>query len=575
MVVLAGGLGAGWVGLRGAAAAEHLARAGTLLHRLHTELAAGQASAARASLDELQRHTAAAVHRTRGLPWRIGSRMPMVGDDLAAVATVAGVLDDLARQGLPPLVATAGQVTPAALAPRRGRVPVAALAGAAPALRTVDAGVRRALHRVDAIATGGLHDRIRAGVEELRAGLRRAAAMTGTAARTAGLLPAMLGAGGPRTYLMVFQNLAEVRATGGMPGAFVVVSADRGALRIVDQGSATGLRVFDRPVRRVDPAMRALYTDRLATYPADVNFTPHFPTAAALIREMYRLRSGHTVDGVLATDPVALSYLLRAVGPVRAPDGRRLTAGNAVRTLLSEVYGRTASGSAQDRYFAVAARTVFDRLTRGPVNPRAAVTQLARAAGERRVLAWSARPAEQRLIAGTVLEGALPTSDGDRPTVGVFLNDGTGAKLGYYLTRAVEVTSGPCRTDGRRELSVRVTLGSRAPRSGLSPSVLGRQLAGPYTLRTNVLVFSPAGGTVDTARLDGRRVPLAAGVERGRAVGTVTVDLRPGASRTLEMTVLTAPLPSLAGRGAPFVPRLWLTPGTGPWERFVRPAAKC
>ena len=59
---------------------------------------------------------------------------------------------------------------------------------------------------------------------------------------------------------------------------------------------------------------------------------------AALARAMYRRREGVSVDGVLATDPVALSYLLHVTGPVRVPQGRPLSAGNAVSMLLSEAY---------------------------------------------------------------------------------------------------------------------------------------------------------------------------------------------------------------------------------------------
>ena len=48
----------------------------------------------------------------------------------------------------------------------------------------------------------------------------------------------MLGESGARTYLIMFQNLAETRATGGMPGAYLVLAADKGEVRIIDQGQA-------------------------------------------------------------------------------------------------------------------------------------------------------------------------------------------------------------------------------------------------------------------------------------------------------------------------------------------------
>ncbi|TFB67457.1 DUF4012 domain-containing protein [Cryobacterium sp. Hz9] len=44
--------------------------------------------------------------------------------------------------------------------------------------------------------------------------------------RAVQLLPAMLGADGQRSYLLLFQNNPEVRATGGLPGAFAEISTE-------------------------------------------------------------------------------------------------------------------------------------------------------------------------------------------------------------------------------------------------------------------------------------------------------------------------------------------------------------
>ena len=42
----------------------------------------------------------------------------------------------------------------------------------------------------------------------------------------------MLGEEGERTYLVAFQNNAEVRATGGMPGSMVELTARDGRLKM-------------------------------------------------------------------------------------------------------------------------------------------------------------------------------------------------------------------------------------------------------------------------------------------------------------------------------------------------------
>jgi hypothetical protein len=547
----------------------------TLLDTLRDQLAAGDVAAARATLVVLREHTGAARADTSGWLWRLAAHGPVVGDDAAAVSVAARVLDDLARDALPAVIDVMAEVNPRTLTPRAGRVDIAALTRAAPRLTAAADAVRRARESVAAIDVAGLLPPVRAAISNLRHQLERASGPAAAVARVSAVLPAMLGAHGPRTYLVLFQNLAEVRATGGAPNAFAVVRADRGRLRVIEQGTAArDLRDFLDPVLPLDPAMRGLYSERLGKYPADVNFTPHFPTAARLAREMYRLRSGRTVDGVLATDPVALAHLLRATGPLRLPSGTVMTSANAVRLLLSDVYATLTTDADQDAFFAHAARATFDTLMAGRLDPVAALAALTRSAQERRILVWSAHPGEQRSIAGTVVEGALPEQDGDRPTVGVFLNDGTGAKLGYYLKGSVAVRPGDCREDGRRELRLAIGLRSSAPRTGLSPLVVGTLgLAPPYTVRTNVMIFSPTGGGVGTVRRDGRPARIGGGYERGRAVGVLRVDLRPGQSTTLDVTVLTGVVPA-GGTDEP-APTVWTTPGVSPWSITVDSAASC
>jgi hypothetical protein len=567
-------LGAGLVGYRGSRAADHLGAAARLFAQLKQQVEAGDAEAARQTLVALRRETRAARDETSGPSWSVATWLPKAGDDLAAARTVAAALDDLAGKALPPLIAAADGLEAAVLAPRGGAVDLAALRRAAPDLTRSAKVLRSVRERVAAIPTRGLDPRLGTAIPELLRALDRAEQLAGPAERAMRLLPSLLGADSPRTYLLMFQNLAEVRATGGMPGAFIVIEADKGAIRLVDQGTAaTTLRTFATPVLPLDPDMVDVHTDRLGTFSADVNLTPDFPTAATLTREMYRVRTGRAVDGVLATDPVALAYLLRATGPIPVPGDAPLNAETAVRRLLNDVYLTIPSPEQQDVYFAGVAKAVFQALLGQLGEPRAVVGALARAAGERRLLVWSAHPDEQRELEQTILAGALPTDDGTEPTVGVFLNDGSGAKLGYYLSRTATLAVGDCLEENVRELRLRVTLGSTAPRSGLPKSVTGLALSGdPHTVRTNVLVFSPTGGGVVDAMMDGAEVEVGTGVERDRAVSVVTVDLPPGVTKTLDFTLLTGSLPQGAG---PASARLITTPAVTPWATAVTPGRAC
>ena len=69
----------------------------------------------------------------------------------------------------------------------------------------------------------------------------------------------MLGADGPRTYLMLFQNNAELRATGGIPGSFATITARNGKISLGRQGDAGTIGRFDAPPIPLTPDERALF----------------------------------------------------------------------------------------------------------------------------------------------------------------------------------------------------------------------------------------------------------------------------------------------------------------------------
>ncbi|AVT35276.1 DUF4012 domain-containing protein [Plantactinospora sp. BB1] len=554
----------GWLGLRGWQAGGHLENAASLARELSQQVLDGETAQARRTLEALQQQTAAARSRTGDVGWRAAGSAPYGGRNMAAVRELAVGVDDLARRAFPALV----ELNPQTLLPSSGRLDLAALRGAMPTLVEADSTVHQVRDRILTVPTSGLVPTVRDAVSQLRAELDRLAEVTSAVRRSGALLPTLLGANGTRTYLAVFQNLAEPRATGGIFGAYAVIRASKGEVKLVKQGPATDLNTYGKPPLPLSRELRALYTDLPGIYPADVNLTPHFPTAATLIREMYRRVGGGTVDGVLATDPVALSYLLKAIGPVPVPGHPTLTAPTVVRTLLSDTYRRLDKPAQQDNYFAASARAVFDALLKRPVNPRAVAQAVNTAVAERRILFWSAHAGEQRELVDSRLAGVLPEQESVQ-NVGVFLNDGSGAKLGYYLHRSAELTVGDCRADGSRELHLRLTLRSSAPSSGLSKSVRGLALSGdPYTARVLVSIFSPVRGSPLRARLDGKATPMGGGVERGRRVGVVVVDVGPGRTRVLEMGLLTPPKASGEAE-------LWLTPGPTPWTTRVSSAPAC
>jgi hypothetical protein len=571
--------GSGWVAWRSYQAYSHLQAASVQVSTLQQQLTDDTSideAATMATIERLQGQAAAARAAVDDPVFRSATVLPFVGPNLDAVRQVSLTVDSLATQVMPSLLDVALTLRPAELAPTEGTINLEPIQRISPLLQQADDAVQQAGRTMAGIDRSAVLAPVGDAVLTLWRKLDQAAEVTEPGARIARLLPPMLGASAPRTYLVVFQNPAEPRATGGIFGSFAVVTADHGKVTIVEQGAASRtMGQFDPPAAGLTPKEQDLYGAKMARFPQDVNFSPDYPTAAKLFAEMYRQRSGITVDGVLAVDPVALSYTLDGAAPIDVGDGVTITAKNLVPVLLSTAYASfdTPDQSDRDAFLARATGKVFSELTSGGGKPRSILDGLRRAADERRVLIYSADPAEQADIAATGVSGALDQAT-DHPSIGVFLNDGTEAKLGYYLHNEVHVTNGDCGTDGRRELVVRVVLHYDAPADGLPHYVTGAATDRANTLRTNVLVFAPVGGgLINETQRDGAPVAIDRGEDHSREVGSVTVELLPGASTQLTFTVLAPP--NVDGVTNDVAPNLVLTPGVTPWVSSVDRYREC
>ena len=181
-------------------------------------------------------------------------------------------------------------------------------------------------------------------------------------------------------------------------------------------------------------------------------------------------------------------------------------------------------------------QAIFDALLSGNADPGAAVDAITRAIDERRLLVWSADEAEQAIIAGATVAGELPVSDARSTTFGVYLNDGVGAKLDYYMAAGSQAMW--C---GAGEASLRVELQNNAPADVASYPDYMLGTSGDLTesgatrgiTRTLTYIYLPAGA--ELIRVTGTLAPV--GQHGGRAVYEWTTDLAPGETAAIDVRV--------------------------------------
>lgn len=528
-----------WVGIRTAIAAGELRAAEPLATSAGSALQKGNVDAAVAALDEVSARSSRAADLTSDPVYRAAEVIPLLGPNLTAIRESAAALDDVVTRGVTPLAPLAAGLSGGALTPADGRIDLASLTDAAPTLARSAGVVAEASESVGAIDTSATLGVVTDAVSRLGGIVRQADATLTAVSNAAELLPLMLGGSEDRNYVLVFQNNAELRASGGLPGALALVTTSGGGFDLTVQTTANDFPLYDQPVIALDGPTTSLYGGLIGQRMQNVNSTPDFPTTGAIISEMWARQFGTRVDGVIAVDPVALGYLLDAAGAITLSTGDVVDSANAASFLLSGVYAKYPDTTDQDLVFAETATAVFSTLSSGAVDPARLLGSLARASDERRILIWNVRPEEQAVLAGTTFAGTLPTSDAGGTSVGIYLNDATGAKMDYYLEGAFEAGVVSCES-GVTTTGVSVRLDSNAPADAATSLPAYVTAQGAYgvaagSIRTRVVVYGPLDSTAVTTSVDG--VPTAAQfVEHlGRPAVQLIVDLAPGEGTTISL----------------------------------------
>lgn len=532
-----------WVGVRALLARGELESAIPLASTMQEQVVSGDGNAARLTGLELKDRAASAASLTSDPVWRIFEGIPALGVNLAIVRELAAVVDDIAKGAVSPLAEVAGAITTDDFKPVDGGIDLQPLVDARPAVSAAALAVHAARERVDAINTEGAMKELTAATSRLRGAVTEADLAISAVENAVTLLPAIMGVDGPREYLVLFQNPAELRATGGIAGAVALLGTDDGQMRLVQQVASSEYTSYDRPVLEMNLETRGIYGDDTGQYLQDVNLTPDFEQSAELAQEMWRLQFGDMVDGVLSIDPVALSYLLRATGPINLATGDVLSSENAVQLLLSDVYSRYPDTEGQDAFFAAAAASVFSAVASGNADPIALISALAQAGAEHRVLIWSSDDSEQAVLADTTLAGGLPLSDKEVQRFGVYFNDATAAKMGPYLDIQTAVGQATCRNDERPNYTVDVTLTNTAPADAATvlPTYVtaGGDFGTPAgNIRTIVSVYGAPGMENLGVTQGSAVIPYLPASDSSYPLSILTIELAPGETTVLQFSWL-------------------------------------
>jgi len=226
------------------------------------------------------------------------------------------------------------------------------------------------------------------------------------------LLPEALGQSGPRRYLLVVGNSAELRPSGGAPLSVALLTFDKGALTITDRGQTSQEVLPGNPVIRWQHVTSRPF--RSGTSPSrfvNANAHPDFRLAGEELARAWEASGKPAVNGVIALDTSAIIAGLRATGPVESPGFGTVSAENFLDTWIAS-YEQFDSVSGERQSFNNELATILISRLSGGDGALGLLTQLARVAPGRHLQVMMREPGLQRLVEEADIAGEISSPAG-------------------------------------------------------------------------------------------------------------------------------------------------------------------
>jgi Protein of unknown function (DUF4012) len=524
---------------------SHLADGRDAVSAGKEKLIGGDAGEAASDFDRAASAFGEAADGARAIPLRVLGWMPFIGrtpDAIVAIAQAGARTAEAGEQVARGIDDLPGGVR--SLAPVHGAVPIAPLRTLAKPLARADALASEAYGLIaaapDTLLVGPVGEARRQAQDQLAplsATLHSAAAIVGG-------LPAFLGSDHPTRFYFAAAGPAEQRGTGGLIGAYSVMTIDDGRVSFTPFKAVQGL-----PLPKVSdvPSPSAEFSRNYDTFRdangfwLNINMTPDFPLAARAMQLALEHETHIKVDGVIQADPFALQALLELTGSAPVPGlGITVDANNVVPFTTNEAYVEYAHDSETRKLvLGEVAQSVVERFLDEADPSVGGLRKLVATMAEGHIQVYSRDEEMERGLAGTGVGGSLPRTAGD--FLSVVQNNGGGQKIDYYADRHVDyrVDLGP---DGSASAKLDVSLKNEAPDSGLPPYIIG-PIPGVSDVGENAAIFSAycrADCELRAAELNGEPDGLRSGTEAGYRYYQGEIRVGSGATGTFR-TQLASP----------------------------------
>ena len=311
--------------------------------------------------------------------------------------------------------------------------------------------------------------------EKLRAGQEQLAAAEQSLTEVVDLVNFILSLlGGPqKTYLLIFQNNNEARATGGFIGTYGLLSVGNGSMKIERIESIYNL---DGQLKEqiAAPGPLQYFVSPLWGI-RDANWFADFPDASRKILGFLEKETGIAASGVISFTPDVFERLLALTGPVEMPAyGETLTAENfrsRAQYKTSIDYNR--AENQPKKMLSDFAPLFLSRLARsgeaGQNQLVDVVEILSRMVAQKHILLFSLDEATQAQIKSYDASGEIKRTDGDY--LAIYHSNVGGGKTDQGISQWVEKTVS-IDSFGRQTVNLKITRSNQAQNEKFFPKNL-------------------------------------------------------------------------------------------------------
>ena len=487
--------------------------------------------------------------------WMVASIIPVYGQDISGMRDLMTALDDAFDEGLVPLTKTLEANPPDSLISADRRINVAAVTQLLDAVQDAAPSMQKCADVAESLPEMHI-DQLKSVVDPAKEKLTTINATFQKAAALAPVAGPVLGANGNRTYLIVAQNSAELRSSGGFPGSMGTLEIRDGEIILNDFS-----KVYD-VLTDTNPSSVSITDDEYALLgaaskdcPRDAGIDPDFTRVASIWAASYEERNVAHLDGVISITPSVVQDILAIVGPVTLSDGTELTGSNATKVLQSDIYWKYLAegadpdgtgGAVTDALFAQAAHETFNKLFSN-LNADTLIkfaSCMAKDMEDRTVMFWLTDEGDQAILASLDCSGAL-NDDPMRPELGVFFSLWVGSKMGWYVDIDNQVLESKKNADGSYTYKMQTTFTDTVSSEEIVAG--GEYIIGDiYDYEYGILypclyIYAPAGGSISNLESNSSVAFEEArhdGLQAFKAWRTV---LRPDQPIVCTYTVTTAP----------------------------------